>query len=326
MKRLLFPAVTLLLVLFSNQVIFAQAISLIIHDTRSDATTPLNYSQSLISNFKDAGVLGLPSVNSTFYTTIGFRGWLDNTGGKAHELAFSDDSRVFLRSGLVPSWERWREMVVSDENGNVGIGTTSPTGKFQVQQDTYDLVTGANTVDIGLGGATGGWARSFRVVNKSGSNGQDGGAFGVFGVGTAPQFVYMSLPTSDITGYNSAKILVLTNQGNVGIGTTAPDARLSVNGTIHSNEVKVDSKTWPDYVFKPDYALSPLSEVKNYIDKNQHLPEMPSEQEIIKNGLNLGEMNRLLTKKVEELTLYLIELKRSNELMEERLKKVENKL
>jgi hypothetical protein len=65
-------------------------------------------------------------------------------------------------------------------------------------------------------------------------------------------------------------------------------------------------------VFKKDYQLRPLSEVKTYIDQNQHLPEIPSAQEIAKDGLNLGEMNRLLVKKVEELTLYLIEQKEEN--------------
>jgi len=64
---------------------------------------------------------------------------------------------------------------------------------------------------------------------------------------------------------------------------------------------------WLDYVFKRDYALPALSDVKAFIDQNQYLPEIPSEQEIAKDGQNLGEMNKLLLKKVEELTLYLIE-------------------
>ncbi len=64
---------------------------------------------------------------------------------------------------------------------------------------------------------------------------------------------------------------------------------------------------WPDYVFKPTYHLPPLSDVKAYIDQNHHLPEMPSAKEVSDNGLNLGEINKLLLKKVEELTLYLIE-------------------
>ncbi|MDB5002087.1 MAG: hypothetical protein JWQ34_312 [Mucilaginibacter sp.] len=96
--------------------------------------------------------------------------------------------------------------------------------------------------------------------------------------------------------------------GYVGIGTKDPDELLTVNGKIHSKEVKVDLNVpGPDYVFEPDYKLSNLTELKAYIDKNHHLPEIPSAKQMEKEGLNLGEMNVKLLKKVEELTLYLIE-------------------
>ncbi len=97
--------------------------------------------------------------------------------------------------------------------------------------------------------------------------------------------------------------------GNVGIGTINPQNKLDVNGTIHSKAVNIDLNGWNDYVFKKDYQLRPLSAVKAYIDQNQHLPEIPSQQEMIKNGLDVSEMNKLLMKKVEELTLYMIEMK-----------------
>ncbi|MGF7076226.1 hypothetical protein [Mucilaginibacter sp. 3215] len=106
--------------------------------------------------------------------------------------------------------------------------------------------------------------------------------------------------------------MTIANNGNVGIGTPSPDTKLAVNGTIHSKSVVIDLNGWADYVFKPAYQLPPLMAVKNYIDQNQHLPEIPSEQEIAKNGLNLGEMNKLLMKKVEELTLYAIENERKD--------------
>jgi hypothetical protein len=96
--------------------------------------------------------------------------------------------------------------------------------------------------------------------------------------------------------------------GNVGIGTNQPDAKLTVNGTIHSKEVKVDTSIpVPDYVFEPTYKLLKLSELKTYLDANHHLPEIPSAAKMEKNGMNLSEMNLKLLKKVEELTLYLIE-------------------
>jgi hypothetical protein len=87
----------------------------------------------------------------------------------------------------------------------------------------------------------------------------------------------------------------------------SPDAKLAVNGTIHTKEVKVDLTGWPDYVFKPKYNLPSLTTVKAYIDKNKHLPGMPSDQEVKNNGINLGEIVKVQTKKIEELTLYAID-------------------
>ncbi len=100
---------------------------------------------------------------------------------------------------------------------------------------------------------------------------------------------------------------IWNSTGNVGIGTTHPDQMLTVNGTIHSTQVIVDTNVpFPDYVFDKTYDLPTITSVKTYIDKNHHLPQMPSAAEVVKNGQNVGEMNMLLLKKVEELTLYLI--------------------
>jgi hypothetical protein len=92
-------------------------------------------------------------------------------------------------------------------------------------------------------------------------------------------------------------------------GTTDPHGyKLAVNGSAIATSMTVKLYAdWPDYVFKQGYKLPSLTEVKNYIGKYHHLPDMPSEQEVIKDGIDLREMNKLLTKKVEELTLYLIE-------------------
>jgi len=90
--------------------------------------------------------------------------------------------------------------------------------------------------------------------------------------------------------------------------TDSKGYKLAVNGSAIATSVTVKANgSWPDYVFKSSFHLPSLTEVKTYVDLNHHLPEIPSEKEIAANGLNLGDINRLLIKKVEELTLYLID-------------------
>ncbi len=109
------------------------------------------------------------------------------------------------------------------------------------------------------------------------------------------------------------------SEGGVGIGTTTiPNGyRLAVQGKIIAEGVKVDLHTnWPDYVFDKDYPLMSLADMKQYIEREGHLPEVPSAIEVQANGIDLGEMNAILLRKIEENTLLLIEL-------EERLRKLE---
>ncbi len=101
------------------------------------------------------------------------------------------------------------------------------------------------------------------------------------------------------------------DSGNVGIGTAAnANYTLAVDGKLITEEVRVElSGTWPDYVFEQDYRLPTLEEIKKHIEEKGHLPNMPSAKAVKANGIELGEMNRLLLEKIEELTLYVIELK-----------------
>ncbi|MGN6494033.1 MAG: hypothetical protein ACTHLE_18690 [Agriterribacter sp.] len=102
--------------------------------------------------------------------------------------------------------------------------------------------------------------------------------------------------------------MTLKTNGNVGISTAAPDEKLGVTGKIHAKEVKVDlNLPAPYYIFEADYELPTLKGIQNYIAKHKHLPEVPSAKEMEQNGVNLSAMNMLLLKKVEELTLYILE-------------------
>ncbi len=101
--------------------------------------------------------------------------------------------------------------------------------------------------------------------------------------------------------------IVISKSGNMGIGQPNPQDKLEVNGQIHAKAVEVDLDRWPDYVFNKDYELIDLKSLRAYIEDKGHLPNIPSEQEVIIQGLNLGEINSKLLEKIEELTLYLIE-------------------
>jgi ribosomal protein L30E len=173
--------------------------------------------------------------------------------------------------------------VLTFQGGNVGIGTVNPDAKLAL------LMPSVSLTDVPMQK----WDPAVSGYNLVLSNYN-----GIHGI----DYRFTQLA-------NGSPIPVLTFQGgNVGIGTVNPDTKLAVLGTIHASAIKVDlSVPQPDYVFDKDYDLASLKDVKTYIDQHHHLPEIPSAAEAARNGINLGEMNTKLLKKVEELTLYLIE-------------------
>jgi hypothetical protein len=120
--------------------------------------------------------------------------------------------------------------------------------------------------------------------------------------------------------------------GNVGVGTTTPNHKLDVKGTIRTQELKVDMQG-ADFVFENNYQLRPLEEVETFIKDNKHLPEIAPAKEMQKNGVNQSEMNQKLLQKIEELTLYTIEQdklidkqNKKNKELTDRLEKIEKRL
>jgi len=125
---------------------------------------------------------------------------------------------------------------------------------------------------------------------------------------------------------NAGNVL-FDNTGAVGIGmgaTAIPaGAKLAVAGKVACKEVEVTLTGFPDYVFNSDYKLRSLYDVESFINTNKHLPDVPSAKEVIDNGLNLGDMNATLLQKVEELTLYMIDLKKENDALKARVSNLE---
>ena len=190
---------------------------------------------------------------------------------------------------------------IYDNGGNVGIGTTSPNQKLVVDGGTSDFTPIFAKSSLLSGGKYfGSLLAGYQTdVSKSAQ----------FGYVYDSSNIANSYAHITIYGASEGSQFIVKPNGNIGIGTTAPDAKLAVKGQIHAQEVKVDLQgaMVPDYVFAKEYKLKSLSEVDAYIKANSHLPEVPSAQEIEKNGLQLGEMNMVLLKKIEELTLHAIE-------------------
>jgi hypothetical protein len=237
-----------------------------------------------------------------YSTNLTFFPWLntDNSGGKNHQINLNDGG-VFYRNAypLEGQWGAWRQLLIADEIGNVGIGSSSPVAKLDISGNVV-LRNYENTKGKGC------------VINFT-SYGEDlQGA-------QIRSYLYLA------DGVNSKMGLMLSSyskgfkdelfliDGNVGIGTTSPTNKLDVNGTIHSKEVKVDMEGWSDFVFKKDYNLPNLEQVEKHIAEKGHLENIPSEEEVLQNGINLGEMNAKLLQKIEELTLYLLKQDKSIE-------------
>jgi hypothetical protein len=115
-----------------------------------------------------------------------------------------------------------------------------------------------------------------------------------------------------------------TTSGNVGIGTTTPGSyKLAVEGTIGARRIKVTQAAWADYVFDSSYQLTPLHLVEKYIRENKHLPDVPSAAEVKKDGVDLGDNQAVLLKKIEELTLYIIEQQKELKSLAQKVERLE---
>jgi hypothetical protein len=179
-------------------------------------------------------------------------------------------------------------------SGNLGIGISSPDSKLHVVGGNLDI-----------GNTSGEYLLRFRRKSDAAPVGQVGllntTNFKLAHYGGGGYFTFFTNH-----GDKTEERFRIANNGNVGVGTTSPKAKLDVAGTIRATEIKVEAQT-ADFVFEDNYPLRTLDEVEAFIKKNQCLPDIPNAASMEKNGVNLAEMNKLLLQKIEELTLYAIE-------------------
>ena len=149
-----------------------------------------------------------------------------------------------------------------------------------------------------------------------------------------PKFYFnkpLSVDSGKITSYpriplqlqtfNTTRIYLDTT-GNVGIGTVNPEYKLDVNGTIRATGVKVRTSSGADFVFESDYKLKPLSDVETFISTYNHLPEVPSAEDMKSEGIDVSDMQIKLLQKIEELTLYIIEQDKQIKALQETLESI----
>ena len=269
-------------------------------------------------NYNNADVLRLshPTSPDRAGFIIGFGNDYSGSANSAVDLKVEYGDNVYKTLSV----NRLNRNMYYIGDGNFGIGTSNPTTLLDIKPSTI------NADVLRLSHPTSPENAGFVL------------GFGTDNMGRNDYAVDFKVEYSD----NIYKTISIDRQnrnfyyhgdGKVGIGTDNPTAKLHVNGNILASEVTVSTtaNNFPDYVFQPDYDLMSLEEVEAYVKANSHLPEVPSAEKVEANGHKLAEMNLLLLKKIEELTLYTIEqeekIQSQNQLLktfEERLEKLEN--
>jgi len=217
-------------------------------------------------------------------------------------------SLIFLFATSIIAHAQWTTSgTVTTTTNTVGINTnTTPISTFQINSGISKFSAGSsNYSGLNYGSSYIGF-NAARTPGTSGNWTIEGDGFhnggGVIYTDMAGN-IYLSPQGS--TGTATRTLADLDVKSSIAL-------RVGADGVVYAKAIRVSTTTFPDYVFKKDYRLLSLSQVKAYIDQNQHLPEIPSAEEVEKEGLNVGEMNKLLMKKVEELTLYAIENERKD--------------
>ncbi|HRC32943.1 MAG TPA: hypothetical protein PK736_05825 [Bacteroidia bacterium] len=303
--------------------------------------------------------------------SIGFYGGFGSNIGKITSILNSSGNGAGMLFSVGDNNLLIQPRMMIDNQGSVGIGTTSPSAKLtvQTQSEVYGIVHTDGTVKMGTyiglnvyNNLAGGWLGTesdhpmYFMTNNNWpqitllQNGNVG--FGSSnphaqlqfdnglnnrrivlweGVDNEHQFAGFGMNANTlryqvehlggnhvfyaaVDSTSSNELMRIQGDGRVAIGGDASsNYKLTVRGSIICTDLRVQLQPFPDYVFANDYKLLPLNELENYVNKNNHLPGMPTATEVEEQEVTVGQLQMKLVEKVEELTLYVIELNKANE-------------
>lgn len=241
-----------------------------------------------------------------------------------------------------PGMKDWYNRMFIHPGGDVGIGTITPGETFNSNQAGFPSYTAADRVlsvaspnlpvlELNRSNTTANGAKIGAIYFTNTAN-QGDAHLQVAGVwaenvsnpaytgGSGSKLVFMTKQLGVGTQHN----MTFDETGNLSIGTSnSKGYKLAVDGTVGARKVKVSQESWADFVFEPGYRLPSLPELERYVREHKHLPGIPSAQEVSENGIDIGEMNKVLLQKVEEQALYIIDLNKKLEALAEQVKQLQ---
>lgn len=265
---------------------------------------PLSFPNSL------GNKIALWGTNASSHYGLG----IDNSSFQLYVPSGDNNVRFTFGTG---SASNFTELARLEADGQFLVGTQSSTYQAHFRSANAKSLsiensnTHASNVTNTLAFRTGGWYDALIRTTATSPNTARLGFFTFASPGDGGLLERMSI-TDD------GDILVGTIDESKGVGY-----KLRVNGKVIAEELKVQlNANWPDYVFSKEYERMSLPQLEQYINKNKHLPNIPAAVEIENNGLEVGEMQRKMMEKIEELTLYLIELKKENDEIKKELENI----
>ncbi|NNF36063.1 MAG: hypothetical protein HKN68_18305 [Saprospiraceae bacterium] len=333
------PSLSLLNFYFNNGTSGSDKMTVLGNGNVGIGTTSPNSKLDIRSVGNNAEILRLSSERPWVFKQTGTASSANLTlqsinNGKNLELLGADGT---TKAAIFSMWNDDPKVIFVPDNGNVGIGESNPGNKVRIKGNstsTQNVLSVSTTYlgnsniravegfarpadGYGFGGLFEGGARGVKATAWGGSSsnlaigvegsshGTNGDRIGVFGRASGG--------SKNWAGYFAEGNMYVTNDLRIGAGAIngATGYKVAIDGKVIAEEMRVQlSGAWPDYVFEDDYKLMPLTELEKEIEKLGHLPGLPSAREAEEEGIMLGDMNRILLEKIEELTLHVIRLEK----------------